>query len=63
MREARSAADLIGYAGRLGVVAPNAIADLLVVDGNPLDDVTLLAHPNRTIRAVLQAGKVHRSSL
>lgn len=57
------AADLIGYAGRLGIVAPNAIADLLVVDGNPLDDITLLAHPSRTIRAVLQAGKIHRSSL
>ena len=57
------AAELIGYAGRLGVVAPGAIADLLVVDGNPLDDVSLLAHPNRSIRAVLQAGRVHRSSL
>lgn len=57
------AAKLIGYAGRLGVVTPGAIADLLVVDGNPLDDVSLLAHPNRTIRAVLQGGQVHRSSL
>ena len=39
----------------LGVVAPGAIADLLVVDGDPLADVAVLADPDR-IHLVLQAG-------
>jgi imidazolonepropionase-like amidohydrolase len=54
------AARLIGMEGRLGVVAPGAIADLLVVDGNPLENVALLATPDRTIRTVVKAGIVHR---
>ncbi len=54
------AAKLIGMEGRLGVVAPGAIADLLVVEGNPLADVALLATPQRNIRTVMQAGVVHR---
>jgi imidazolonepropionase-like amidohydrolase len=57
------AAKLIGMEGRLGVVAPGAIADLLVVDGNPLEKVALLAQPARNIRAVMQAGNLHRSNL
>jgi imidazolonepropionase-like amidohydrolase len=57
------AAKLIGYAGRLGVVAPGAIADLLVVDGNPLQDVAMLAQPDRHVRAVVQSGRLHRSNL
>jgi imidazolonepropionase-like amidohydrolase len=57
------AAKLIGYAGRLGVVAPGAIADLLVVDGNPLEDVAMLAQPDRHVRAVVQSGRLHRSNL
>ena len=39
----------------LGVVAPGAIADLIVVDGDPLADVSILADPAR-IHLVLQGG-------
>ncbi|MDE2574306.1 MAG: amidohydrolase family protein [Rhodospirillales bacterium] len=56
------AARLIGMEGRLGVVAPGAIADLLVVDGNPLDNVAILASPERTVRSVIKAGVIHRSA-
>ncbi len=57
------AARLVGMAGKLGVVAADAIADLLIVDGNPLENVALLAHPGQNIRAVIQAGRIHRSAL
>ena len=57
------AAGLVGYAGRLGVVQPGALADLIVVDGNPLENVALLAEPERRIRAVIKAGQIHRASL
>lgn len=57
------AARLIGMEGRLGVVAPGALADLLVVEGDPLDDIALLAAPERNIRLVMKAGAVHRNEL
>jgi imidazolonepropionase-like amidohydrolase len=33
------------YPGKLGVVEEGALADLLLVDGNPLDDIKLIADP------------------
>lgn len=57
------AARLVGMEGRIGVVAPGALADLLVVDGDPLSDVALLAEPARTVRLVMQDGRVHREAL
>ena len=56
------AARLIGMEGKLGVVAPGAIADLLVVDGEPLRDASVLTDHRRTIKMVMQAGAVHRRS-
>jgi imidazolonepropionase-like amidohydrolase len=57
------AAKLIGYEGRLGVVQPGALADLIVVDGDPFSDAAILAQPERSVRAVIQGGKVHRAAL
>lgn len=54
------AARLIGMEGRLGVVAVGALADLLVVDGDPLADIAILATPERSVRMVMQGGAVHR---
>ncbi len=54
------AARLIGMEGRLGVVAPGAVADLLVVQGAPLEDAAILADHQRSILMVMQAGVVHR---
>ena len=54
------AARLIGMEGKLGVVAPGAIADLLVVRGAPLEDATVLADPSRNIQMVMKAGSIHR---
>ena len=57
------AARLLGMEGKLGVIAPGAMADMLVVDGDPLADVAVLAQPERSVRLVMKAGVVHRSSL
>lgn len=53
-----TAAELIGFEGKLGVVAPGAFADLLIVNENPLDDVTVLADPEASIDAVIQGGRL-----
>jgi imidazolonepropionase-like amidohydrolase len=52
------AAELLGLTGEAGVVAEGAAADLLVVDGNPLEDADVLARPDKTVRAVLQDGRL-----
>jgi imidazolonepropionase-like amidohydrolase len=57
------AARLVGLEGRIGVVAPGAFADLLVVDGNPLNRLEVLADPDRRLRLVMQAGRLHRNEL
>jgi imidazolonepropionase-like amidohydrolase len=57
------AARLLGREGRVGVVAPGAAADLLVVDGNPLERLALLTEPRRHLRLVMKAGTLHRQEL
>ncbi|MBG6216999.1 imidazolonepropionase-like amidohydrolase [Arthrobacter sp. CAN_A6] len=52
-----TAAELIGLEGKLGVVAAGAFADLLILNENPLDDVTVLASPETTIQTVIKGGK------
>jgi imidazolonepropionase-like amidohydrolase len=51
-------AEILGRAGELGVLAPGAFADLLVVDGDPLDDIGLLAEPEKGLLAVLKGGQL-----
>ncbi|GAA4873131.1 amidohydrolase family protein [Saccharopolyspora cebuensis] len=56
-----NAAQLVGMAGEIGTLAPGAHGDLIVVDGDPLDDVAVLADP-ANIRAVVQGGQVVRET-
>lgn len=52
------AAQLLRQEGRLGVVAPEAHADLIAVEGNPLDDITVLTRPDKHLRLVMKGGEV-----
>ncbi|MEV0235335.1 amidohydrolase family protein [Nonomuraea sp. NPDC050786] len=49
------AAELVGMAGELGTLAVGAHADLLVLDGDPLSDIDVLADPAH-VRHVVQGG-------
>ena len=53
------AARLLRLEGRVGVVAPGAWADLLVVDGDPLRDVRVLRCPDDHVELVMKAGDVY----
>jgi imidazolonepropionase-like amidohydrolase len=53
----RDAAQALGLGERCGILEPGRWADLLVVDGNPLDDVRLLQSPER-ILGVFRDGRV-----
>lgn len=46
------------YPGRLGVVAEGAIADLVLVDGDPVADLSLVGRPDETFVAILQGGRL-----
>ena len=52
------AAELLGMTGKIGVVAEDAFADLLVVKGNPLEDIRILADHQENLKLVMQAGHV-----
>lgn len=49
------------YAGELGVVKEGALADLLLVDGNPLEDVTLIADPKKNFVVIMKAGAIAKN--
>ncbi|MCG2641017.1 MULTISPECIES: metal-dependent hydrolase family protein [Bradyrhizobium] len=51
-------AEVLGMEGKLGRIVPDALADLLVVDGNPLRDVGCLLGQGEHIPLVMKAGKV-----
>ncbi|PQV51438.1 imidazolonepropionase-like amidohydrolase [Jejuia pallidilutea] len=49
--------------GSLGVVKEGAYADIVVVDGNPLKDLTLLVEPDKNIKLIMKDGKVYKNTL
>jgi imidazolonepropionase-like amidohydrolase len=49
--------------GKLGCLRPEAFADLLVVDGNPLKDISLLEAPDRSLVVIMKGGRFHRNRL
>jgi imidazolonepropionase-like amidohydrolase len=51
------------YPGRLGVIEEGAFADLLVVDGNPLDDIRLIEEPEKNLAVVMKDGRIHKNTL
>lgn len=58
-----TAARLLRREGELGVIAPGALADLLVIDGNPLDDITVLTTPERTLKLIMKQGQIFKNEL
>lgn len=49
------------YPGRLGVVAEGALADLLLVKGDPLQDISVMATPEQTMPVIIKAGAIVRN--
>ena len=49
--------------GKLGVVEEGAYADLLLVDGDPLADITLFSEPEKNLRLIMKDGIVHKNTL
>ena len=51
------------YPGKLGVVEEGALADLLLVDGNPLENIELIADPDKNFVVIMKDGKVYKNTV
>jgi imidazolonepropionase-like amidohydrolase len=51
------------YQGKLGVIEEAALADLLVIDGNPIDDIELVAKPDKNLMVIMKDGKIFKNTL
>ena len=56
-------AELLNREGELGVVAAGALADLIVVDGDPVADLSVLSGEGETVRLVMKGGAVFKDTL
>jgi len=51
------------YSGKLGVVEEGALADLLLVDGNPIEDIKLVEDPAKNFVLIMKDGKIYKNTL
>jgi imidazolonepropionase-like amidohydrolase len=51
------------YPGKLGVVEEGALADLLLVDGNPVENIKLIEDPAKNFLIIMKDGKIYKNSL
>jgi imidazolonepropionase-like amidohydrolase len=51
------------YPGKLGVIEPGALADLLLVDGDPIANIKLIEDPTRNFVVIMKDGKIYKNTL
>jgi len=51
------------YPGKLGVIEEGALADLLLVDGNPLENIQLVANPDKNFVLIMKDGKIYKNTI
>jgi imidazolonepropionase-like amidohydrolase len=51
------------YPGKLGVIEESALADLLLVDGDPIADINLVADPAKNFLVIMKDGKIYKNSV
>jgi imidazolonepropionase-like amidohydrolase len=51
------------YPGKLGVIEEGALADLLLVDGNPLENLKLFNEPDKNLLVIMKDGNIYKNTL
>lgn len=51
------------YPGKLGVVEEGALADLLLVDGDPLTDIQLITDPAKNFLVIVKNGRIYKNEV
>jgi imidazolonepropionase-like amidohydrolase len=59
----RANAELMGISHELGTLEPGKVGDLIVVDGNPLEDLTLFERGMETVVLVMKGGRIMKNIL
>jgi imidazolonepropionase-like amidohydrolase len=49
--------------GKLGVIKIGAYADLLIYEGNPLDDIQVIVNHNENLKLIMKDGKIYKNEL
>ena len=50
------------YPGKLGVIEPGAYADLLLIEGDPFWDISILEHPEKSLTLIMKGGRIYKDS-
>lgn len=51
------------YPGQLGVIEKGAYADVLLIDGNPLETIGLIADPDMNLKVIMKDGRIYKNTL
>lgn len=51
------------YPGKLGVVEEQALADLLLIDGDPLKDLSLISNPDKNFLVIIKDGQIYKNTI
>lgn len=51
------------YIGKLGVIENDALADMILVDGDPLSDIQLIAQPEKAFLLIMKDGEIFKNTL
>jgi imidazolonepropionase-like amidohydrolase len=51
------------YPGKLGAVEEGALADLLVVDGDPIANIKLIEDPDKNFKLIMKDGRIYKNNL
>ena len=71
LRHGPPAAELLALSGprnpypdaALGVIAEGAYADLILVDGNPMENLDLIADPDANFHLIMKDGVIHKNTI
>ena len=56
-------AEILGQSGRLGCISSGAMADMIIVDGDPTEDISLLEESRDGIRLIMKDGRIYKNQL
>lgn len=56
-------AEVVRMPGQIGVIAPGAFADLIAVEGNPLEDISVLTGLGKNVSLVMKEGRIYKDRL
>ncbi len=51
------------YPGKLGVIEPGAYADLVLINGDPFADISILSHPESSLALIMKGGQIYKNTL